>query len=461
MIPHVRVDGIPVSTLRTSFECVQDSPGIVRTSAREIERNGSVNPGVVNYSVVKEITQLTSNTPRPVLTRIAFVLLWLFVFTIPMTQATEIPLVGTISSAAGLAAMLGGAIAVIARKQVRPLGTVHLAMAGFILWSAVTLCWSVSPDLTIQRIMSYLQLFVLVLLVWEMCVEEKDVLQILGAFVAGTIIPALSTLRGFVPGQENMLQRAATNGYDANQLAFLLALSLPAAYYLILRDRGPITFVYQLQMGFAVCAILMTGSASAMIAMAVGLSLVCWTFHTVALRTRTNAFVTVMLVGGLSCAMAPTSMWQGMVEETRKGDLTATTVINKEVNNFRSTPLGGFGAGTQTRPVAAVSDRVGGRPTSFTLVSETGVVGVICFLGLLSVLVLAAGRMPGINKSFWLTSLAVWGVGILSLNWDCSQPAWLIFGLLAAHSAALDSAAVVKAKGKRTYFFDDRAEVWS
>jgi hypothetical protein len=395
------------------------------------------------------------------LTRIAFALLWLFVFTIPMTQATEIPMVGTISSAAGLAAMLGVAVAAVARRQVRLLGTVHLAMAGFILWSAVTLCWSVSPDLTIQRIISYLQLFVLVLLVWEMCVEEEDVLHILSAFVLGTIVPALSTLSGFLPGQENMLQRASAHGYDANQLAFLLALSLPVAYYLILRDKGPIVSLYRLQMGFAVCSILLTGSASAMIAMVVGLSLMCWTFHTVAVRTRTNGFVLVMLLVGLSIALTPSGMWQGIVEQTRKGDLTATSVFGKEVASLHSTSIGGFGAGTQARPAANGS--AGSRPTSFTLVSETGAVGVVCFLGLLSVLVMAAGRMPGINRSFWLTSLAVWVVGILSLNWDCSQPAWLIFGLLAAHSASLNTVAVVTPDGKqkRPYVIEERAEVWS
>src|ERR1700729_3445422 len=117
------------------------------------------------------------NPDRSILASIAFILLWTFVFTIPMTQATEIPFIGTISSVAGLAAMVACAVAVIARKRVRLLGPVHMAMAAFILWSAVTLCWSVAPDQTIHRIMTYLQLFVLVLLVWEMCVEEEDILR--------------------------------------------------------------------------------------------------------------------------------------------------------------------------------------------------------------------------------------------------------------------------------------------
>ncbi len=404
---------------------------------------------------------MTPNADRPILMRLAFILLWLFVFTIPMTYATEIPMIGTISTVAGLAAM--GAAAAAARRQVRLLGPVHMAMAGFILWSAVTLCWSVAPDLTLQRVMSYLQLFVLVLLVWEMCVEENDILRILSAFVLGTMIPALSTLKGFLPGQQTLIQRAGGAGYDANQLAFLLALSLPAAYYLILREKGPVVSLYRLQMGFGVCAILLSGSGSAMIAMAVGLSLACWTVHSVSVRTRKKALVLLILLAGATMLLVPSKLWQEIAEQARKGDIAVTAVMDRKVESLHATPIGGFGAGTQSGPAAAVGHGPGGRPTSFTMFAETGVVGVTCFLAILGVLLMAAGRMTGATRSFWFTSLAVWVAGVFSLNWDCSQPAWLIFGLLAAHSACLSAEGAKKAESQATreYRLEETAEVWS
>ena len=409
---------------------------------------------------------MTPTTGRPILTRIAFVLLWLFVFTIPMTLATEIPMIGTVSRAVGLAALGAGAIAVAVRRQIRLLEPVHMAMAGFILWSTVTLCWSAAPDLTVQRVTTYLQLFVLVLLVWELCVEEKNILRILSAFVLGTMVPALLTLNGFLPGQQTLLRRASLQGYDPNQLAFLLALSLPAAYYLILREKGPIVSLYRLQMGFAFCAILLTGSVSSMIAMAVGLSLAFWTFDTISIRTRTNAFVIVVMLAGATMVLVPSPVWQGIAEQTRKGDLTLTAVMNKGIDGVHSTPIGGLGAGTQARPAAALSststNASAGASTPFTMFAETGVVGVMCFMAVLVVLVLAAERMSGVDKSFWFTSLAVWVVAALSLNWDGSQPAWLIFGLLAAHSACLNAERVAKVELERKrYFFEEQAEAWS
>jgi hypothetical protein len=396
---------------------------------------------------------MIKTTTRPLLTRIALALLWLFVFTLPLTQATEIPAIEAISKVAGLMAIVAGAAAVAARKQIRVLGAIHLTMAGLIAWSAVTLCWSIAPELTVQRIMTYLQLFVPVLLIWELCLEEKDVLQMLGAFVLGTMIPALSTLQAFLPGQETMMQRASVAGFDANNLAFMLAMSLPVAYYLILREKRPISALYRLQMGFAVCAILLTGSAITMIAMVVGLSLVCWTFHVVPVRTRLNAFVVLMVLAGAGILLIPASLWQHLGEESRSGGITLTSAISGGVGTVRSTPLGGFGAGT----MAGAANHY----TSLTMFSETGVVGVACFITLLGILFLAAERMSGATKSFWFTVLAVWTVGVCALNWECSEPAWLLFGLLAAHSACLKQEGVtaMEQEQKRNYYIEEGAEV--
>ena len=92
--------------------------------------------------------------------------------------------------------------------------------------------------------------------------------------------------------------------------------------------------------------------------------------------------------------------------------------------------------------------------TSFTMFSETGVVGVVCAIAMLGVLFLAAERMVGITKSFWLTVLGVWAIGACVLNWECIQPAWLLFGLLAAHSACTRHEGVTKVEQEhqQTYY---------
>jgi hypothetical protein len=72
-----------------------------------------------------------------------------------------------ISKVAGLLALVAGAVDVAVHRRVRLLAPVHMMMAGFILWSGVTLTWSIAPEQTALRIITYLQLFVLVLVISE------------------------------------------------------------------------------------------------------------------------------------------------------------------------------------------------------------------------------------------------------------------------------------------------------
>lgn len=270
------------------------------------------------------------------------------------------------------------------------------------------------------------------------------------------MIPALSTLRAFLPGQQTLVERAAVPGFDANSLAFVLALSLPVSYYLIFREKGLISALYRMQMGFAVCAILLTGSAVTMIAGVVGLSLVCWTLHVIPMRTRSNAFALMLLLAGAAILLGPGSMWRHVAEESKDGSVSVTAVINNGVQNIHSTPFGGFGAGS-TPPASFSTSHA-----SFTMFSETGVVGVVCFVAMLGVLILSAERMKGITKSFWFTVLGVWTVGACSLNWECLPPAWLLFGLLAAHSACLKRESIVEAaREKENFYVQGRAQVVS
>jgi hypothetical protein len=396
---------------------------------------------------------MSPSTSQPLPTRIALALLWAFVFTLPLTQMTEFPMLATISRIAGVLALASGVIAVAARKHVRLPGAVHVAMAGFIVWSAVTLFWSVAPELTAQRTTTYLQLFILVLLIWELCLEERDVLRIASSFVLGTMIPALSTLRAFLPGEQILYRRAAA-GTDFNHLAFVLALSLPVAYYLSLRNKGATSVLYRLQMSVAVCAILMSGSAATMIAMAVGLSLVFWTFHVIPVRTRMNAFALVMLLIAAALVFIPSSATNFLAQESRTGGIALTETMDSGIASLHNTPLGAFGAATGARLTGA---------KQFTMFAETGVIGVAWFVVMMSVLFVSAERLSGPTKSFWFTVLAVWAVGACTLDWESVQPAWLLFGLLTAHSASLrqTGATEKERRQKRNYYIEQEAEVWS
>ena len=135
------------------------------------------------------------------LTSIAFALLFVFVFSIPLENALVLPGIGTIGRLVGLAAFALGILAIVETGKVRSPSPVHLLMLAFVVWASLSYFWTVSPDDTVEEVLSYVQLLAMVWLVWELApLPRQRVLlvrkmrqQILSQSVAK--LPPLSRLR--------------------------------------------------------------------------------------------------------------------------------------------------------------------------------------------------------------------------------------------------------------------------
>jgi O-antigen ligase len=389
---------------------------------------------------------MTTPGARPLVTRLAFACLWIFVFSMPIEKALQIPGLGTISKLAGLIALGAGVLAVVMQERFRIPGAVQIVLGVFVLWSAVTVRWSISPDWTVERTITYVQLLSLVFLLWEFCSEERHVLSLMSAYVLGTLVPAGDTVQRFLMGHQTFYNRYATTGFDPNDLALTLALSLPMSYYLTLRRKGIICWIYRVQIVAAIGTTFLTASRGGTFCMMIALSLIVWTLHTLPARKRIGIVAVMMVTMACAIAMVPATSWKRLgsaAEEVSQGTLNSRTVLWKAgLNEFRTTPFGGIGAGAYPE----ASAKVIGRPWAFVPVAhnsfisvlvETGVIGMAIFAGMLMMLFRAAAMMSGITRSFWLTLLAVWTVGVSSLTWEYRKPTWLLFGLLAVHSASL------------------------
>jgi hypothetical protein len=61
---------------------------------------------------------------------------------------------------------------------------------------------------------------------------------------------------------------------------------------------------------------------------------------------------------------------------------------------------------------------------------ETGVIGFAIYGLMLVVLLLWVAMLGPFDRALWLTTLAVWTAGVLTLTWEHRKPSWLIFGLI-------------------------------
>ena len=390
-----------------------------------------------------------ANPTVMLLGRLAGLALWLFLFSIPSEKSVEIPGLGTVSRLLGGAAMGIGLIAIAARGAFRIPGPFHLAMSLFVIWSAMTYQWSMMPEWTGERLITYAQLLAMALLIWEFCPREADVTRLMSAYVCGTLVPALDTAQRFLRGQQTYYQRFATSGFDPNDLALTLSLSLPISYYLSLRRDGWTRWLFIVQMIITAVIVLLTASRGGLLTMLVGLSLVLTARSEVFPSSRNNQLIGAVLVAAGLCAVVwivPVATWKRLAtlsSEVSQGTLNSRTVLwNGGWQAFGNVPVHGVGAGAYPESLSPIL----GRPRNFTPVAhnsflsvlvETGLIGFVLFALTLATLIAAVAGTGRLERRFWFTVLATWGLGVSALTWEHRKPTWVVFGLLAAHTAAI------------------------
>lgn len=387
---------------------------------------------------------------RSFIGRIAFCMVWLFVFSLPSEKSIELPGIGTISRLAGALAMGSMLLAIVTEFRIRTPRGFHVLLASFVLWCALTMYWTASPDVTSMKLGSFVQLFLLVWLIWEACPNERDLHAMIAAYVLGTLVPFGDTVVRFLAGRQTYYQRFATTGFDPNDLALTMALSLPMAYYLSLKTDFAWRWLFRLQMVAACGTILLTASRGGSVAMTIGLSLVLTTAAVLSRKERLGLAVALVAAVPLVIALVPMSTWKRLA--TLKSEVTSGTLNSRKTlwqggwDRFPEFPYRGGGLGAYPELLVPIA----GRPRNFVPVAhntflsvlvETGIIGFSLYLGLLAVLIGFAFQMPWIEKRFWLTTLIVWAIGVSSLTWEHRKPTWLLFALIAAHASVTNRTA--------------------
>jgi O-antigen ligase len=384
--------------------------------------------------------------------KLAFASLWLLVFAIPWEDAITIPHFGTSVRLVGMVTIALGVLSVIEKGTVRFPAQGLLMMALFVLSAAASYLWSLYPEGTLTQTITYIQLLTLVWLIWELCPQAREQKWLMQAYVLGTFVSGTDTIYKFLYHQESAYQRYAGAGMDANDLGLMMALSIPVSYYLLIQTKGPMAWVYRLQLALAGTVILLTASRGATLACLVAVAIVPWTQTRLTTRQRIAVLLTlVMLISGVLFFVPPTS-WERLSTVPREfahGTLTGRTIIWKAGwQLFREHPYLGIGSNAfrplvsrvMAEPIRLDDGNSPAPPAHNTFLSilvEQGVLGFALFCALLDVLVLSLRDLPPLPRKLWMVCLGVWVVGVSSLTWEMRKPTWFFFGLLAAQCGSV------------------------
>ena len=377
------------------------------------------------------------------LRRLAFGLLWLTIFAIPWENVLTIEGVGTLSRIIGLGAAGAGILSVVFGGTVRRPGPLLWAAAAFAAWNALSLFWTIDAGLSVLRVFTYAQLLLLVWLIGEFAPRAPAVRTLMLAYVLGASISAANTVINYRTGSETTYLRYAAFNFDSNDLGLILVLGVPLAWYLVLADeRRSVQWVAALYLPMAAIGVLLTASRGAFLAGVAAASIVGWTFWR--LRPGGRALVLGALVASAVGAMVlvPETSWRRL--STIKTEVGAGTMNQRReiwqagADAFPASSLFGVGAGAFR---IAVEPRLGVQRAAHNafigILIEAGIVGFGVFCTMLGAAFVLVAGMPPLERRLWLVLGAAWAIGVMSLSWEHRKPTWVMFGLLAAHGAAL------------------------
>jgi O-antigen ligase len=378
------------------------------------------------------------------MSKAAFRFLWCFVFVLPWDAFIHLPVLGSIPHLVGVAASAVGILHVLGRRRIRPPSGFHVFAVLFVLWAGLSSLWSIDPEATRTRFMSYLQLAVLVWLIWEIAWSPERGTALLRAYVLGAAVAGVATVYNYVSGASFVyssdLRFTALNG-DPNEVGLTLALGLPMAWYLSLtQPHQRLAWTWQLYIPLAITAILLTASRGAFVAAMVALVIIPWTLGRVRLRTKATMYA--LTVGSLLLA----SRFVPDASLERIGSTRASVtagyfggrgpIWKAGLSLVQERPLTGVGAGAYGEAVEPTLHRErSAHETFLAILVEDGIVGLSLFLAMVAAATRPLRHSPPVQRRFWIVLLAALAVGSLSLAWDYRKQLWFVLGVLAAQVA--------------------------
>ena len=169
---------------------------------------------------------------------LAYAALCVFTFALPWENLIVIPGIGTISRLTGLIAFGLTLLATVVSGRFRRWHAFHISAVLFVALSVAFLLVNAGSKLP-YKLGTYVQLVVVLWVVWELAPSRQRLLGLLLAYVLGAYVPAFNTIMVY-RSESGLMHRFASRVFDANEVANLIALALPMAWYLGMTYRQPL-----------------------------------------------------------------------------------------------------------------------------------------------------------------------------------------------------------------------------
>lgn len=373
--------------------------------------------------------------------RLAFAALWLLAFSIPWQNSVVLPGVGTLSRAIGAAAVGLGLLALVIAGSVRRIRAFHVLALAFAIWSALSLSWSINVGTSLGRAVTFAQLAILTVVVWQYARTEVRQTALMQAYVLGAYVVAIGTLMSYATGL-GIEGRYASEGFNPNDASCILALGVPIAWRLTVSSARGQALLNACYLPIAVVAALLTGSRGGFLALLIGLTIIPLSLRQLSPKARFG--LSLLATGALVAAflIVPQQLLERIGttgQAVAEGDFTGRIAIwEAGVQVFVEHPVLGVGAGTYSEAVEPMLGKASlAHQTFLSVLVEEGSIGLALYGAMMIAALWPIHRMRGAQRQFWAVLALTLFVGLLPRAWDYAKPSWLLLALAVAQSPGL------------------------
>ncbi len=352
-------------------------------------------------------------------------------FSVPWSDMVDLPYSVQFTRPLVILAVFSWLLSWRSGNVVRPANFPIYAMSLFVILVPCHFLFADDPERTGRRLLSYIGLFLMTFFIYQAVRTWEMYTLVLRSFIAGCCIPLVGLAWNFMNGVAQGDGRFTATGFDPNDLAGQLALSIPTAAYLAINlpKRGIWFWLY---LPLAVAGVLLTASRSGLVIL-----LLACIYPLLGLIRRTKNSK-IGILGSLVCAGLGVYSLSSDISFHRLGTLGDEisrrdmngrgTVWNNGLDLFWQNPILGIGAGSFSGTVGG-GIRMAAHNTYLEILVEHGAIGLTVFLTILAGLILKTKRYPLDERLLWWITLGCWMILVATLSWENREITWLIWGL--------------------------------
>ncbi len=153
--------------------------------------------------------------------RITYWLAIILIFIVPWEDSFSVTTLGSLARLMGLIVAVFWAATMLVEGRFRKPHLFHVLVLVFFFWNFISIFWSLDPESTLQRIKTYSQIFLLMLIYWEVFQKPSELLSGLQAYIFGTYVLIASTIYNYIIGNVAVAYegRYSATGVNAVDLA--------------------------------------------------------------------------------------------------------------------------------------------------------------------------------------------------------------------------------------------------